>query len=253
MESSSFISALWAIGSLCLVFMVHESGHLLAARLFNIRALRVVFGSGRPLWTRTDRHGTCWSLHVFPFGGHVQLSGQGGRHGYDSASPERKALIVAAGPLANFGFAVAVMTLFFYLLPPASVPGAMRGTDGRVPFSQAVLLGAQDLKQVTAAYVKGPSEHKRDKVQNAAAPRQGKTPKTLQWRIERIGLLSVFIGLFNLLPFPGMDGYFLLSYALEKIVGPQRARILQPYAWRISLVCLGIVMTFFKFGIWTMT
>lgn len=118
------------------VVFVHEMGHLLTAKLFNVRITKFSLGFGRELLGRTDKQGTRWSFSMLPLGGYVEL------FGYDSApepmlwdrerqerraftAEERKvafcfkplwqrALIVAMGPAANFLLAVFILaTLYF--------------------------------------------------------------------------------------------------------------------------------------------
>lgn len=55
-------------------------------------------------------------------------------------------------------------------------------------------------------------------------------------------LLSVVIALINLLPFPGLDGSFLLMYAAEGIVGADMAESLRPYLLRMAIVLFSLII-----------
>jgi regulator of sigma E protease len=102
-----------------LVF-VHELGHYLAARACGVFVETFSIGFGRALTSWKDRHGTVWKIAWVPLGGYVKLHGQ---EQPEDATPEERAgwqpgrtfhdkhvgaraIVVAAGPIANFVLAV---------------------------------------------------------------------------------------------------------------------------------------------------
>ena len=108
-----------------LVFF-HELGHYLAARWRGVHVETFSIGFGRALVSWIDRRSTTWKISLIPLGGYVRLNGM---ERPDEASPEARArwipghtfheksvlsraIIIVAGPLANFGLAV---VLFFAL------------------------------------------------------------------------------------------------------------------------------------------
>lgn len=110
-----------------LVF-IHEMGHYLAARWRGVHAEAFAVGFGRAIWSRTDRRGTIWRIGVLPLGGYVKLHGMGSTLEGDQADGElayrkgqaffeksvlSRAIVVAAGPLANFVLAIVLFTLLF--------------------------------------------------------------------------------------------------------------------------------------------
>jgi regulator of sigma E protease len=122
----TIVSFIVALGVL---IVVHEYGHYLAARLCNVKVLRFSVGFGRPLVVRRrgpDR--TEWVVAAIPFGGYVKMlderegpvaAAEAGR-AFNRQSVWRRIFIVAAGPLFNFLFAIAVYAgLFMYGLPEA--------------------------------------------------------------------------------------------------------------------------------------
>jgi len=113
--------------ALGILIVVHEYGHYLAARICNVKVLRFSVGFGRPLlvWRR-GRDATEWILAAIPFGGYVKMLDE--REGPVAAPDQarafnrqgvwRRVFIVAAGPVFNLLFAVAVYAgLFLYGLP----------------------------------------------------------------------------------------------------------------------------------------
>jgi regulator of sigma E protease len=99
------------------------------ARLCNVRVLRFSVGFGRPLATwRLGRDATEWTIAAVPFGGYVKMLDEREApvapgelpRAFNRQSVWRRILIVVAGPLFNFLFAIAVYAgLYMYGLPEA--------------------------------------------------------------------------------------------------------------------------------------
>ena len=115
--------------ALGILIVVHEYGHYLVARLCGVKVLRFSVGFGRALlrWQRGP-DATEWVIAAVPFGGYVKMLDE--REGpvapaevaraFNRQSVWKRFLIVVAGPLFNFAFAVAVYAgLFMYGLPEA--------------------------------------------------------------------------------------------------------------------------------------
>ncbi|HUN69201.1 MAG TPA: RIP metalloprotease RseP [Burkholderiales bacterium] len=121
--------ALSFIIALGVLIVVHEFGHYLAARLCNVRVLRFSVGFGRPLATwRLGRDATEWSVAAVPFGGYVKMldereapvEPQDLHRAFNRQGVGRRFLIVIAGPVFNFLFAIAVYAaLYMHGLPEA--------------------------------------------------------------------------------------------------------------------------------------
>ena len=115
--------------ALGILIVVHEYGHYLVARLCGVKVLRFSVGFGRALVRWQRRPGaTEWVIAAVPFGGYVKMLDE--REGpvpphetalaFNRQSVWKRLLIVVAGPLFNFVFAVAVYAgLFMHGLPEA--------------------------------------------------------------------------------------------------------------------------------------
>ena len=109
-----------------LVF-VHELGHYLAARWRGVHVETFSIGFGRALLSWTDRVGTVWKLAWIPLGGYVKLHGQERPEDVDEATRAAwlqgrtfhgkgvgsRAIVVAAGPIANFVLAAVLFSVLF--------------------------------------------------------------------------------------------------------------------------------------------
>ena len=128
----SVFSNLWSFGSyvapfllvLGIVVFFHELGHFLVGRWCGVKADVFSLGFGPELYGRVDRHGTRWRLALVPLGGYVKFHGDANaasagvdaqglseeerRVSFFTQPVWKRALIVAAGPLANFILAVVI-------------------------------------------------------------------------------------------------------------------------------------------------
>lgn len=180
---------------LTFIVTIHELGHFWVARAFKVKIDRFSIGFGKTIVSRTDKHGVEWRIAWLPLGGYVKFSGDldassvpdqaglaelksrviaehgpGAERDYFHFKPVwQRALIVAAGPVANFLLAIALLTVLFSVIgeeifkprvfnvaagSPAAAAGFQRGDlitemDGRPVVdaevvTQTVMLSAGD-------------------------------------------------------------------------------------------------------------
>ncbi|GGE80312.1 zinc metalloprotease [Streptosporangium jomthongense] len=111
--------------TLGILVTLHEYGHFWVARRCGVKVLRFSVGFGKPLFSWYDRHGTEFAIAAIPLGGYVKMLDE--REGpvpeelrdqaFTSKPPSQRIAIAAAGPLANFLFAV----LAYWLLSVVGV------------------------------------------------------------------------------------------------------------------------------------
>jgi len=124
------MTLLWFLLAVGLLVFIHESGHYLAARSVGLAVERFSVGFGPVLLRRTDSQGCEWALSAIPLGGYVKLN-------LESCSLRARVWVVAAGPLANFLFAILAYSVMaaspreetraILAQPPAQSPAALAG------------------------------------------------------------------------------------------------------------------------------
>lgn len=125
---------------LTIIVFVHELGHYWVARRCGVRVEVFSIGFGRELIGWNDRHGTRWKISAVPLGGYVKFFGDAdATSSADSATvaamsdADRKvsfhhqslgarSAIVAAGPVANFIFAILIYAGLFSLVGQPFTP-----------------------------------------------------------------------------------------------------------------------------------
>jgi len=107
---------------LALLMVVHETGHLLAARAFGMRVIRFSIGFGPALFRHQAKGSeTVYQIALIPFLAYVQIAGMNpfeevdpeDKGSYANASLVGRISAIFAGPLANYLFA---SVLFFAAL-----------------------------------------------------------------------------------------------------------------------------------------
>ncbi len=121
-NTASFVVALG------LLITVHEYGHFWVARKCGVRVEKFSIGFGKTLWRTFDKQGTEFVIALIPLGGFVKMldervdevSEEDKQYAFSSKTVYQRMAIVAAGPIANFLFAIVAFYLMF-LLGVASV------------------------------------------------------------------------------------------------------------------------------------
>ena len=219
---------------LTFIVTIHELGHFLVARRFGVKVDRFSIGFGRTIVARTDKHGTEWRLAWLPLGGYVKFSGDldassvpdqaglaelrqrviaengpGAERDYFHFKPVwQRALIVAAGPAANFLLALVLFTILFSVIGEriaaprvaAVVPGSPAAEAGFLPSDRIVAINnrlIQDQSEVTQTVIMSAGDPLRFTVDRAgrqvelvATPRRVVQDDELSGRIRvaQIGL-----------------------------------------------------------------
>ena len=116
--------------ALAILIAVHEWGHFWVARLCGVRVERFSLGFGKVLWSKKDKQGTEFSLSLIPLGGYVKMLDERvdevpealKSQAFNNKTVAQRFAIVAAGPLANFLFALFAFWLMFMLGVPTVKP-----------------------------------------------------------------------------------------------------------------------------------
>ena len=141
------IDFLWNLGSfiiaLCILITVHEYGHFWVARRCGVKVERFSIGFGKAIWRKVGKDGTEYVLALIPLGGYVKMLDERvddvpealKDQAFNQKSVWQRIAIVAAGPLANFIFAI-IALYFMYLVGVPSVKPVISGTILGTPAAQ---------------------------------------------------------------------------------------------------------------------
>jgi regulator of sigma E protease len=211
------------------VVLVHEFGHFLVARKSGVKVYE--FSIGFPfsprLVTLFHHKETAFTVRLLPLGGFVSFSKDGDENGADlfSASCRARALILSAGSLFNVFFAFVVFVPVFVVgkhLDPInalllSAQTVWEILSGTLLFLMNVFTGHGTMEGVS-----GPV---------GIAVMAGKAAsKGILSLCYFAGVLSMSLGIMNLLPLPALDGGHLVMLFVESV----RRKPLSPKAYQVA-------------------
>lgn len=225
---TSYVIVLLLLGLLALV---HEAGHLAAARVAGIPVAAFSVGFGPVLWKR-ERGGTEYRLSLVPLGGYV-LPRIDGLEGYVRIPARRRILLALGGPAANLllaplllapavliesGFSMAGLLL----APIAETSRILRETLAVLP---ALFTEPARLSGVVGIVAQG------GEIVSGGAARA----------LHLAAWLSVSFAVLNLLPVPALDGGKIVLCVLEKI-HPALTRLHVPMSIAGWVLILGLMV-----------
>lgn len=153
------LSILWNLAAfivaLGVLITVHEFGHFWVARRCGVRVERFSIGFGKALWRRTDKLGTEYVIALIPLGGYVKMLDERAepvapelRHyAFNNKTVGQRAAIIAAGPIANFLFAIFAYWMVFIIGVPGVRPVVGEITPNSIA-AQAQIQPGTELKAV---------------------------------------------------------------------------------------------------------
>jgi regulator of sigma E protease len=118
-----FNAAAFFVAVIAIVF-IHELGHFMVGRWCGVNIEAFSVGFGRELFGFNDKHGTRWKFCAIPLGGYVKFEGDANASSLPSANASmsktslqgaplwKRALIVLAGPAANFILSILIFAAF---------------------------------------------------------------------------------------------------------------------------------------------
>ncbi len=154
--STAIFYALPFLVALMIIVFIHELGHFLVARWCGVSVEAFSIGFGKEIAGWVDRHGTRWKLSWIPLGGYVKFRGDANAASMPDAGAMteaakdpgnfhgkpvwQRALVVAAGPIANFLLAIFIFAAAFMIVgQPVTEPRI----DEVLPGSAAERAGIQ--------------------------------------------------------------------------------------------------------------
>lgn len=227
----------------------HEASHMLVSKLFGVKVNKFALGFGTILLSKKIGE-TSYELRLLPLGGFVQCHGENPeskvKRGFFSLPWYKRALIALAGPIASLflGF------LMLYVILVCN------GWPLLIAFGKALSIVGFVFK-TTFQFFTGSLPH----TLQAASANNGVSGPVMIVKVLADGLkqswsmffyilsmVSLSLGMFNLLPLPMLDGGHVFLYTLEGIRGKKWP--VKVYAiWNlIGIALLGALMLYTVFS-----
>jgi len=185
------IGILLFLAAILLIVLFHEMGHLFVGRWVGIHCDKISIGFGPKLWGRFDSKGTEWVISPLPFGGYV-------RPRLEGTSIRQRIAMIAAGP-------------FVSIFPPLFIMEAYVALKGKQSIISRII---SSWDKIAEAGNLGLNGH----VEGFNIMANFSIPDFTSWLIL-LAVLSVMIGILNLIPLMPFDGGRLFLAAFEAILG----------------------------------
>lgn len=202
------INAIKIIFMLGFLVLIHETGHFLVARLCKIKVNEFAIGFGPVIWKKQGKQ-TKYALRLIPLGGFVSMEGEEERSdeegSFSKASVSKRIAVVVAGGLVNIVFAIITYIILISIMT-GSIGTAISYT-GDFIFSMVDSLRLLFTGGVSVDQLMGPVG-----ISEVVAQTNG-----IMDFIYVLALISMSLGVTNLLPFPPLDGGKAVLLLIEAI------------------------------------
>lgn len=177
------------------LIFIHELGHFLVAKLFNVKIKQFAIGFGPTIWKKQGKE-TSYELKAIPMGGFVNMLGEDepveDQRAYNQKTIPQKIAILLAGGTVNIIFGLILCAII-----ASSILGFQKGIKFTGNFLGASLQGIMELftGKVKADQLVGVVG-----ISDMVVETNG-----LKEFIYMMSVISVSLGITNLLPFPPLD------------------------------------------------
>lgn len=217
---SFIINAIKIIFLLGFLIIIHEGGHFLVAKLCKVKVKEFAIGFGRIIWQKQGKE-TKYTLRLIPLGGFCNMEGEDeesdAEGSFSKASVWKRMAIVLAGATVNILFGILV---YFILVSTVLIQFADPAKDTII---NRISYGAQ----YTGTFIASIFESIKMLITGGVSTDQMvgivgisdivvQTTGTLNY-IYLLAVISVSLGVTNLLPIPALDGGKILILLIELI------------------------------------
>lgn len=217
---SFIINAIKIIFLLGFLIIIHEGGHFLVAKLCKVKVKEFAIGFGKIIWQKQGKE-TKYTLRLIPLGGFCNMEGEDEESddegSFSKASVWKRMAIVFAGATVNILFGILV---YFILVSTVLIQFADPTKD---TISNRLSYGAQ----YTGTFIASIFESIKMLITGGVSTDQMvgivgisdivvQTTGVLNY-IYLLAVISVSLGVTNLLPIPALDGGKILILLIEVI------------------------------------
>jgi regulator of sigma E protease len=202
------------------LIIIHEAGHFVVAKLCKVKVNEFSIGFGKIIWKKQGKE-TLYTIRLIPLGGFVQMEGETeestDKRAFSNVNIPKRMAIVSAGAIVNIVFGIIV---YFILVSTIGIQFADPAKDtllnriyyGGIQTKEFVISLLESIKMLftsglSVEQMTGPVGISQIVVQTT----------TLTNYIYILSIISVSLGVTNLLPIPALDGGKIIILLIEAI------------------------------------
>ena len=224
------INAIKIIFLLGFLVFIHEGGHFLIAKWCKVKVNEFSIGFGPSIWKKQGKE-TKYNIRLLPLGGFVDLEGEQGNsdseNSFSKASIPKRMAIILAGPLVNIIFGIIVYFILILFIKGDFSLALFQTKDFLISMFEGIRMLFTG--QVGINDFMGPVGISEVVVN---------TTKVVDY-IYILALISLSLGITNLLPIPALDGGRLLLIIIEAI---RRKKISERVEMNIGLIGFSLLI-----------
>lgn len=190
------------------LILIHETGHFIVAKICKVKVKEFAIGFGPMIWKKQGK-ATKYALRLIPLGGFVNMEGEeepSFKEGsFSSSSIPKRIAIIAAGGLVNIIFAIIIYTILITAI--TGNLGTALSYTGNFAFSIIESLKMLFSEGFSVDQLMGPVG-----ISEVVAQTNGMAEFTYI-----LAVVSMSLGVTNLLPFPPLDGGKIVILLIEAI------------------------------------
>jgi len=245
------VTAIKIIFLLGFLILIHETGHFIVAKLCKIKVNEFAIGFGPKIWSK-EKGETTYEIRLIPLGGFVRLEGEEEltyeEGSFNKASIPKRIAVISAGALVNILFGIFVYAIIIAIKYMGTVNSNFLDAfiygikaSGELMIEMAKGLASLFTGQFSLDNMTGPVG-----ISSLVAKTNG-----IAEFMYLLSIISISLGVTNLLPFVPLDGGKNVLLILEAIRGkPLKPEIeikLQTIGFFI-LILFSIIVTFHDIG-----
>lgn len=205
---SFIISTIKIIFLLGFLIFIHEGGHFLVAKICKVKVNEFAIGFGPVIWNKQGKE-TKYALRLVPLGGFVSMEGEDeeseNERSFDKASILKRIAIVSAGAIVNIIFGI----LIFFIVLSIFYKDVFVGIEYTKVFIGSIF---ESIKMIFSGNVSINNFTGPVGISEAVASTSG-----IVDYIYMMSIISVSLGVTNLLPIPALDGGKIVILLIEAI------------------------------------
>lgn len=217
---SFIINAIKIIFLLGFLIFIHEGGHFIVAKLCKVKVNEFSIGFGKTIWSKQGKE-TKYAIRMIPLGGFCAMEGEDeesdAEGSFSKASVGKRIAIVVAGAAVNIIFGILV---YFILM---STVGLRFEDPARDTFLNRIYYGGKATGEFMLALIDSikilfTGGFEVDQMVGIVGISEVVVATTgIANYIYLLAVISISLGITNLLPIPALDGGKILLLLIEAI------------------------------------
>lgn len=235
------ISAIKIVFLLGFLIFIHESGHYIVAKICKIKVNEFAIGFGPKLLSK-QKGETVYELRLIPLGGFVRLEGEEEHSeeegSFNKASISKRIAVIAAGAIVNIVFGLLLYGILITIRHTIVVNEGIKN---------ALIFGIKSIGDLSIDMIKGIIQlftgglSLNDMSGPVGISAMVSQTNGISEFLYLLSIISISLGITNLLPFVPLDGGKVVLLILEAI---RRKPLKEETELKIQTLGFGLLMAF---------